>query len=481
MNVHLRRAHLLLEQERYELAENELRMALAEESGNAFAHTLLACCLRNQERFDDATAEAQLAIASDPMSAHGYHELALIMRDRNRLPEARAAVQEAIRLEPWEASHFAVQAAIEAKANDWKACLEAADRGLEQDPDSVMCGNLRSMALMTLGRRGEASEAATSALQRTPNNPVAHANEGWRQLHLRQPEKAMQHFQEALRLDPTSQYAQNGIIEAMKTRNIVYRWLFAFLLWTSRFPPRVQLMLAIGLLFGQRAMVALFQMIPALSPFAPVIGIAYVLFVWSTWCGSALFDLVLLTSSFGRLALPPDRKVKAKLIGGCVGLACVFLLSYAMQSGSDVFTLRYIMAMMFLGMTFPLITLFQQKRGTRKVVALAWSLALFAMIVTVNVREFLQPYRIRSIIADSLTDEQRSIIEKAEPDRSRWVDLDLPKLLGENPKIRKFEEDLSDQIVQLISSNQSLGIYCVYGIVLSTWGGSILALIPQKR
>lgn len=481
MNVHLQRAHLLLEQERYELAENELRMALAEESGNAYAHTLLACCLRNQERFDDATEEARLAISTDPLSAHGYHELALIMRDRNRLPEARAAVQEALKLEPWEAGHFAVQSAIEAKAGQWKLCLEAAERGLEQDPDSVMCTNLRSMALMTLGRRGEASDAATSALQRTPNNPVAHANEGWRQLYLRQPEKAMQHFQEALRLDPTSQYAQSGIIEAMKTRNIVYRWLFAFLLWTNRFSPRVQMLLALGLLFGQRALVSLLQMVPALSPFAPVIAIGYVLFVWVTWSGSALFDLVLLLSPFGRLALPPDRKLKARLIGGCVGLAIVFLAAFALQSGSDVFVFRYIMATLFLGMTFPLITLFTQKAGIRKNVALIWCAGLFLMISTVNVQEFIQPYRIRALIAEALTDDQRAAVEKVQPEQSRWVDLDLPKVLGSEKKIVDLESQLSEDISGLISANQTLGIYCVYGIVLSTWGGSILALIPQKR
>lgn len=481
MNVHLQRAYLLLEQERYALAENELRMALAEESGNAYAHTLLARCLRHQERFDDAVAEAQLAITTDPLSAYGYQELAMIMRDRNRLPEARAAIFESIRLEPWEASHFAVQAAIEAKAGQWKACLEAAEKGLEQDPDSVMCSNLRSMALVTLGRRSEASEAAVSALHRTPDNPVAHANEGWRLLHLRQPEQAMKHFQEALRLDPTMRFAQDGIIEAMKTRHVVYRWLFAFLMWINRFSPRVQMMLAIGLLFGQRALVTLLQMVPSLSPLAPVIAVGYVLFVWATWSGSALFDLVLLISPFGRLALPPDRKFQASLIGGCVGLAIITSVVYAFQTGTDLFEFRYFMAMMFLGMTFPLITLFKQKRGIRKRVAFLWCAGLFLLITATNVRWFMQPYQIRAMFPEFLNQQMLAELEKAEPDRTKWVEYDLRTVPGRKDDIVMVHAKISDSIDRLLSTNSSLAIYCAYGIVLSTWGGAILALIPQKR
>ncbi|MFM7921460.1 MAG: tetratricopeptide repeat protein, partial [Planctomycetaceae bacterium] len=75
MNVHMQRAQLLIQQDRYELAEPELRLALAEDSNNSLAHTLLAVCLRHQERFEEATAEVRLAIAADPLEAGGYSEL----------------------------------------------------------------------------------------------------------------------------------------------------------------------------------------------------------------------------------------------------------------------------------------------------------------------------------------------------------------------------------------------------------------------
>ena len=462
MNVHIQRAQLLIEQDRYALAEPELRLALADDADNSLAHTLLASCLRHQERFDEATEEARLAIASDPLEASGHCELALIMQDRNCLPEARAAIQEALRLEPWEAGYFGVLAAIEAHANQWKACLSAAEQGLEQDPDDPTCSNLRSMALMSMGQRELAAEAAAAVLQRTPNDALAHANEGWRQLHLREPEKALISFQESLRLNPDSEYAQSGMIEAMKTRYAIYRWLFAFLLWSSRFSKNAQLLLVIGMVFGQRILVAITKAVPALNPLTPVITLGYLLFIWATWSASALFDLILMSSPFGRHALPPKRKLQAKLIGGCLALAAVFGMAFALLPGGMSLTRRLMTAALFLGMTFPLLTFFEQKSGLRRAVALIWSLLLFSLIVVVNVGELMIPWELQALEATA----QTAIHEDT---------------AGGLPQTTAALSKLRTEVKALAERQTTLWIFCLYGIAASTWGGAMLSYIPEKR
>lgn len=462
MNVHMQRAQLLIQQDRYELAEPELRLALAEDSNNSLAHTLLAVCLRHQERFEEATAEVRLAIAADPLEAGGYSELAMIMLDRNRLPEARSAIREALRLEPWESEHFGILAAIEARDNQWKACLTAAEQGLEQDPDDFSCSNLRSMALMSLGQRELAAEAAASVLQRTPNDPLAHANEGWRQLHLREPEKALLSFQESLRLNPESEYAQSGMIEAMKTRYAIYRWLFAFLLWTSQFSKNAQLLLVIGMVFGQRILVAITNAVPVLNPLTPVIILGYLLFIWATWSASALFDLILMSSSFGRHALPPHRKLQAKLIGGCLVLAAVFGMGFVLLPSGLSRPRELMTAALFLGMTFPLLTLFSQQSGLRKTVAMIWSLLLFSLIVTVNVGELMIPWELQALEAAA-----QSAINKE-------TAVGLPETTA---ALSKFKSEVTALAVR----QSRLWICCMYGIAASTWGGAILSYIPQKR
>lgn len=480
MNPHLIRAQLLIEQERYELAEHELRQLLIEDSSSTPGHALLAHCLKERKQFDQAVSEAELAIVSDPDASIGHHVLAGILLDRNRLPEARRSISEAIRLDPGDASHFAVLAQIEVRANRWDDCLTAALKGLEQDPDNIHCINLRSIALTSLGRREEAAESVHSALQRNPDDPVTHANEGWRLLHVRQPEQAMQHFQEALRLDPTSQFAQAGIVEAMKSRHFLYRWLFSFLLWMNRFTPKVQLMLVLGLMFGQRILVATVNSVPALEPLTPVIVIGYVTFVWMTWSGSALFDLVLLTSRFGRLALSAEKKLQAWLVGGCIFATLATFVLFAVQPGGSFTESRMITPLLFPGLTIPLMTVFQQQ-DTRRKVAIAWTVGLFLLCATANVRQFLLPWQLAAAFPQCLTQSQIEKLRQRFPSEADWLTVDLDAILSDSGERQEFRRRVEQILVPMSRDASAPGVYSVYGIILSTWLGMGLGMIPQRR
>jgi tetratricopeptide (TPR) repeat protein len=303
MNINIERAQILMEQSRFELAEEQLRLALAQDSSDSRAHALLALCLSNRDQFDDATAEAEQAIHISPDHALGFYALSAVMHKRNRLKEAHKAIDEAIRIEPWNSSHFALLAAIEIDRSRWNDALDAADRGLEFDPEDVQCTNLRAIALVKLGRRDEAGQTIDAALAKAPDNATTHANQGWALLHQREPTKAAEHFREALRLDPTMEWARHGILEAMKARNPVYRMMLAFFLWMGRFSPKVQLALVLGLVFGNRIVHSILEAVPVLSPLATPFTIAYILFVWMCWTSSALFNLMLCLDRFGRLVL----------------------------------------------------------------------------------------------------------------------------------------------------------------------------------
>ncbi len=85
-----------------------------------------------------------------------------------------------------------------------------------------------------------------------PNNPNTHANLGWALLHKGEHEKAMIHFREALRLDPELQWAQQGIVEALKARHFIYRVMLKYFLWMSRLGSRAQWGVILGAYFGHR-------------------------------------------------------------------------------------------------------------------------------------------------------------------------------------------------------------------------------------
>jgi tetratricopeptide (TPR) repeat protein len=87
---------------------------------------------------------------------------------------------------------------------------------LRIDPENDACSINRSVALREIGRTGAALETTRRVLGRNPEDALAHANHGWAWLQLRHFTRARRHFQESLRLDPTSAFARNGLKEARR-------------------------------------------------------------------------------------------------------------------------------------------------------------------------------------------------------------------------------------------------------------------------
>ena len=125
MSPRLQRAALLLEQSRFELAEQELRMALADEPDNALGHAFLARCLAERKQFHEATEEARhhftTAIALDPGRSH------LIDADLAR---------------------------VEALLGDWGAAMVRVER-LAKDPDKPIAQLGAVLETRLAGWRGD--------------------------------------------------------------------------------------------------------------------------------------------------------------------------------------------------------------------------------------------------------------------------------------------------------------------------------------
>jgi tetratricopeptide (TPR) repeat protein len=321
MNPNLERGILLYQQSRHDLAEAELRQALAIDPHDAYAHALLALCLCAREQFKDATSEAQQAIHFGPDFPFAHYALAKIFYDRNHYKEALAAIQEAIRLDSTDADYFSLLAVIHLDQKRWSEALSAAGQGLQFDPEHVGCTNLRAIALVKLGRKAEAGTTIDAALAKNPDNSVTHANQGWTLLEQGQPKPALEHFREALRLDPTNEWARQGIIEALKAHNLIYAVMLKYFLWMSRLSSQAQWGILLGGYFGNRVLAGLAKSNPDLAPWVLPVRIIYVAFVLMTWIADPLFNLLLRLNRFGRLALSREQVVASNWIGTCLALA----------------------------------------------------------------------------------------------------------------------------------------------------------------
>jgi tetratricopeptide (TPR) repeat protein len=327
------RADLLLQQGRFADAERELGQLLSTDPRHPLAHALMAHAMLGQLRLNDAEYAAREAVSSAPDEAFAHFAVAAVLRERRRYSEAAAAIEQAIALDPYSPDQFAMLAQIRVDQREWAAALSAADQGLSSDPEHAACVNLRAIALVHLGRRDEAATVVRGALDKDPANAITHANQGWTCLHQNDPKRALEHFREALRLDPGNDWARAGIVEAMKARNPIYRVILAYFLWMSRLSSGTQTAIILGGFFGSRVLREAADANPALGPYVWPIIIAYALFVWMTWLANPLFNMLLRLSKYGRHALSREQTVTSDwilallLIG--VGSAASLLLGVA--------------------------------------------------------------------------------------------------------------------------------------------------------
>lgn len=380
---HLTRAQLLMDQGRTDMAEQELRRALAEDPHDFYAHALLALCLAEggKARGGEALSEAREAVGLAPDLGFSHYALARVHLAAGRDAEAERAIREAIALDPDEPDFRGVLAAILLDRRRWAEALEEADRGLEIEPDHVLCANLRATALVHLGRKGEAGATLRQALSRDPENAFTHANQGWALLHRGDRRGAMEHFRESLRLEPNNDWARAGLVEALKAGNPLYAAMLRYFLWMTRLDRRTQWMIVLGGFLGYRVVLRTARSNPEWAPFLYPLMAAYVLFVLLSWTADAFFNFVLFLSPTGRHALSREQRTGAMLMGAAVASGVGFGVA-ALLTGAEVAVMGALMSLLLL---VPLAASLRARPGTtrRVVSALTGALALAAAAAVV--------------------------------------------------------------------------------------------------
>lgn len=321
MSPHLQRAQLLIQQGRHADAERELGLALGQNPDDAWAHGLLGVCLLGRKAYDEAGARGRQAVALAPDSADIRHLAARIERDRNRLDDAERLFSEAIALDPYDPRYFAGRAGVHAQRKHWQKVLDDCRSALELDPEETEAINLRSLANRGLGKMDQGVADVEQALRVDPDDAATHANLGWAHLQQGDHRKAETHFREALRLDPSLDWARQGVMEATKARFPPYRWLLAYFIWMAQRTGAVQIAVVVGLWFGSRIIRSLALQFPTAAPFLWVLLGVYVLACVATWIARPMSNTILMLHPFGRLALDRQEKIEAGVVIGWLAIS----------------------------------------------------------------------------------------------------------------------------------------------------------------
>jgi len=240
-------AVILYQQKRYDLAREKLSRELAEQPNSPNAHAMLALCLTEQEQFRGARQHAEEAIAKGPEIAFAHYSLAWVFYkdrqfvcrrrmafttdqralSRKRLQLASDALQEALRLNPTAASYFGLLGWVRYERGDFRGASKAALLGLEHDPACDDCLRVQAYVLHARGKFPAAEQASRTALSARPESVLNHVTHGKSLLLSGNWRGALEHYRQAMRIDPNYRIARNGLISALSARNPAYRIVLA--------------------------------------------------------------------------------------------------------------------------------------------------------------------------------------------------------------------------------------------------------------
>lgn len=329
MTFRFDRIQLLLNQERYALALQELQQMLAEEADDALVHALMALCLSELQQLQEGLVHARTAIGLSPDTAYYHYILGILQQENRQLKAARQSLQQALLLEPEEPDYLTRMGLLCVLESRWSEALYYAEQALALDPEHIDATNLRSMALVRLGQAEAAVANLDHALGHAPENARVHANRGWTLLQAKQYEPAMSAFAEALRLDPQLEWAREGMLEALKARHWVYRQFLRYSFWMSQHGQKHQLLIMIGLIVLIRLIASVTRQYSSIL--TGLVLSAYFGFVLLTWLADPLFNLLLRFHPEGRyllsdLELTGTRWTSRILIGASLAALSGLLL-----------------------------------------------------------------------------------------------------------------------------------------------------------
>jgi tetratricopeptide (TPR) repeat protein len=267
MGKHLDRAEILLDLDKYDLAEKELRQEIVENPDSDLAHGSLARCLINQRKLGADTLQiVEYALSLNPENDWLHYLLAVYWHMSGDFNRAQTAIGVSIELDPNSPLYFDTLARILFdRGNDnfkthsrrvlalififsrgvlwpiswgisatfksyWlrsylQPVFAPLEKSLSLDPEYLSALNLQTQLLINTNRSHRALDSSLYALRIDPNDGTAHRLHAQTLLRLGKYTPARDHFQSSLSIDPSSTESKAGLLEAVRSQYWLYPWI----------------------------------------------------------------------------------------------------------------------------------------------------------------------------------------------------------------------------------------------------------------
>jgi tetratricopeptide (TPR) repeat protein len=322
MNDSFARALLFVRQGRYREAESYLRTVIQNDPEDPQGFFFLATCLMHDpDTRLEALSMIDQALRLRPTRAFYHAQRANILILLSRTKEALLEVEQARSLAPDSPDSYVAESLVMLVIGKPQEAERAARQALALDAENEAAGDSLADALRMQGRVEESAAQISGLLARNPENPWTHSSAGMLALQRGGVQDAEKHFLSALRIEPEHREAREGLLHAFRARSPLYRAYLKYSFMMERLGRAGRGMLVIGLLIMMQLSNIAF--VGRLAPVGMVLVAFYCLFVLWIWVAKGVGNLLLLFDRFARLALRPDEKKEAFVVGGgvLVGLA----------------------------------------------------------------------------------------------------------------------------------------------------------------
>lgn len=341
----LQRAGLLIQHRRFDEASTVLMQSLSQNPNDPETLRLLGICLFSKDDNKGALAAFQQAISADPEDAELRVWLARTQAELKQLDAAHRTLDEAQAMDPDFAGMHSTRSLLFYHQTKWAEAEKAAKAALELDADDLTAQNILSHALMMQGLKEESEAHIHQRFTRDPESEFTHIAAGYAALRRGDHAGATVHFSEALRLNPDSEGAREGLLTSFRARSLIYRSFLGFSFKVAQLQQKYRIGLFIGAYIVYKMVVTALR--PDYPGLATAVIVLYVLFVFWTYVAQGIGTLVILGDRTARQALRPREQWEGLLVGGAAvaGLA-IILASLIFGLPGGIFNLGLCLAAM---------------------------------------------------------------------------------------------------------------------------------------
>jgi len=327
MSANFERGAQLFEMGRYKDAIPFLSQSLAENVDNINSKYLIAQCYFMTNDIERALKLALELRSANPGFDEIYFLLSQIYLHKENVKEALSNINTAIESNPQDENYFGQKAYIKLLEKKFEEALNVANEGLRINAKSDFCLNARATALTKLKRTEELEETIENLLQDNPEDSNSHANVGWSYLEKNDVPKALTHFKEALKLNPTSEYARDGMLTGVKAKNSIYNLYLRYAFWIGNKSEKNQWYFIIGIYLAYRFSVKILSA-SGLAILAIPLIILYLLFALGSWIMEPLSNMILNFDKYGKYLLDDNDKLSGQILFYLLISSLLLFVSY---------------------------------------------------------------------------------------------------------------------------------------------------------